>query len=582
MLLDIDLDELKFLIEPSYEFLKDKIPYIMEAYIKVYGEEYREHIKENFDKVDYIFLTTIDYYRKFIDIFAFKLMREVYHQINQTIELNSEYSNYVNDLLADINYDPYLDFLRKNIRGYLVDLRNTEHNIEKQKLLDSQIKLVDDILIKFDRIMDVLLPKVDQMRPIYEKNEQKRIKMQKEFISKHQKLLNDSEKQYIIEHPYYDVKDFIKKSEKLKYYISCPLSDDDFDVFIVGDILCFDSEFDNSSAELIKQREKILAELVSDYKNYNLNLNDGAALLDFLQFTYVDKFNFVDYGKIALKLLKEELKVYKQDFKYEMADYNRTYKYIIFIYDFIKKYINPVLDREFKKINIIYDNASLLSIGYEFLISFLKNTYSNNYLSLYRKDYGNNLGIQIQFLCLNQLDWMSFKSDGKIEIEFNEILGHELGHVATIRDNNTGLGNGNDLENFNELLNQYTNVKKDKYLDERGILFKSSCFVNAHKLALARINLFLLEPLVAKYERQVLDASINNNVNIIIDFMGEDLFNEYIGVINSFHQHQREKYQKARQIFEEEPDYVESIKQRINDIMNRVDERNLESGRKKK
>ena len=31
-------------------------------------------------------------------------------------------------------------------------------------------------------------------------------------------------------------------------------------------------------------------------------------MLDFLQFTYVDKFNFVDYGKIALKLLKEELK----------------------------------------------------------------------------------------------------------------------------------------------------------------------------------------------------------------------------------------------------------------------------------
>ena len=590
MLLDIDLDELKFLIEPSYEFLKDKIPYIMEAYIKVYGEEYREHIKENFDSVSYIFLNTIDDVDNFIKAFLKAVINESYKPIFSAFKLefpdfiNYENSNFIVDIFKQhkkiyLSQDDNLELFRTEIRDYLVKLSENIQDCEEQKYLDIQIKYIDDTLIKFDRIMEVLNPKIEQIKNIRSIIERKKVELQKEFIINHLYWLSNSELEFIKNNEDYNVEEFVKSSKTLKMYLEPKTWGKNF--FDFGDIAFFLSEYDETKC-ILDEREKILTENKINYKNANINLSDSNGLLELLEVYYINEIGNRYEGKRALDALNEEFKKYNNRFK-EFIDY---YKYLMPRDEFIEQHIESFIEKKFLKQYFnrddIFSFAKILFKHYEESSvkcpNFLYLSYINHY------DSDNNCKIDVPFnnVILSQYAGILFNNEGKIESPFSCIFGHEVGHVASLDNFNTGIKLNSCLEFFNELINEYMNQKKNQYMDKNGVLFKSSCIVNNIKMITYYLYFFLLEPLVNRCEDLIKDAYINNNIDIIIDFMGEDLFNEYINIINSFNKYQMENYQDCSQIFDKEPEYVESVKQRINGIMNMVDERNLDNSNKKK
>lgn len=578
MLLDIDLDELKFLIEPSYEFLKDKIPYIMEAYIREYGEEYREHIKENYDKVSYIFLNTMDDVNSFIHKFRKQIVIEAYKPL--FLAFNLEFSemiksdNFINIIFRQhencvITQDDNLQIFRNDIRGYLIDMKENEKDIQAQQFLDTQIKYIDDTILKFERIMGVLNPKIKQIESIKAIINQKKMELQREFIDKHSYLLSSSELEFIKKNKDYDVAELINNSRKLKNYLSSNTWNNQ--VFDVGDLVWFKSKYDEFSF-ILDTREEMLSENNIDYKHFNIGLSDGDALLKLLGIYYTDEMGNRYEGSKALDALDEEFEKYDKKFK-KIIDY---YKYLMPRDEFIKKYI---LNNLFTQDITCLTDDELIELSDAILKSYENVNYSN-FLAYRQIQYNGvieNFQCSINTACLDQYDGMFFNSDGKIVSPFSTTFDHELGHVATIRNNISGLNSNSDLELLNELINEYMNQKKNEHMDKRGVLFKSSCIVNNNEMSIYFINFFLLEPLVNRCEDLLKDASINNIIDIIIDFMGYDLFKEYIDIINSFFKYQMTNYHDLSEIFVKEREYIENTKEKINDIMLRVDERNLES-----
>lgn len=593
MLLDIYLDELEFLVNPSYEFIKDKIPYIMEAYIKEFGEEYREHIEDNFGKINYVFLNEYDDLRIFITNFHKQLILEIYIKLYSAFNLEFReiiYEEANNNFIEKIFLKSGLEFIvndsdlqifRNNIRDYLIDIKENEQEQSTVKFLEDQIKYIDNTVVKFDQIMEILNPRLKLIDDIRNKKNKIKESLQREFIANHDYLLNTKEIELIAKEDDYDVEEFVKNSERLYKYVDIYTFSDE--VFGIGAFAYFDKEY-NDNTTFLEKRKEILAENGIDWQELGIDLNDGDNLLKMMDFYYIDENNNRVEGLMALTKLKEDLNNYDNT----LCNVHDDYKYLMPRGEFIKKYVlsEEIIQRKCNKNNkeILSKIEDLLYIGNEFL-KLGENSGFNNYLSLpgisgriSNDGIVSNFDIFIAYVCLSPIRDLSLQPN-RIRTPFDSIFGHELGHVSTIGDKVTGLNlkNSNQLNLLNELINEYLNHKNNERIDHQGILFKSPCISNDYDASIYHAAEFLLEPIIDKYEDILKIASINNSANAIIDLMGQDLFIEYIDIINTFFDYKDSKYS----YFMEESEVIKSVKKQINNIMTKVEEKNLVINHKK-
>lgn len=128
---------------------------------------------------------------------------------------------------------------------------------------------------------------------------------------------------------------------------------------------------------------------------------------------------------------------------------------------------------------------------------------------------------------------------------------HECGHVIDQSSNGTGFESSNDFsensekntydkafrkyEKFNETLNDIFTMEAVELLHNQGIyLIEPLEFtlsdVNNHNTALITKN--LLKPLLSKFRKQVIAAKVKADHNELIRYIGKDNFEELVDVVN--------------------------------------------------
>lgn len=147
-------------------------------------------------------------------------------------------------------------------------------------------------------------------------------------------------------------------------------------------------------------------------------------------------------------------------------------------------------------------------------------------------------------------------------------LSHELGHIATAR----GLCLEEKYRNLDELISDRVNENVMNRLISRGF-FQHRGFINEN-LGLHKVNFFLLEPFWNEFSDYFKKASIENDLSLLSSFMGEDLLERYVDVINDFYEYQRSNCLNAWDIFKDDYEYVEDVKKKIEDILFEVKKKN--------
>ena len=140
-MLDVDINFLKFLIDPSYEYIMEDIKVIQDKYLS--GITIEESCKKlnNFSDVNYLFLTKIDDLHTFLTNFNLKIIEEVYIKFGNFFGINLKEelrdNNFISSILLDNNIkkvseDLDLTIFRTNIYKFLLDIVKNSNNLKEK------------------------------------------------------------------------------------------------------------------------------------------------------------------------------------------------------------------------------------------------------------------------------------------------------------------------------------------------------------------------------------------------------------------------------------------------------------------
>lgn len=597
-MIDIDLELLKFIIYPNYDYIKDIILVIRDAYIEEYGEEYRERITKNFDGVNYVFINEIYDTKQFIKKLFKSIILESYQHLYEVF--NFEFIKYKHidaencenfiekELLKSnifyIEEDTNLNVFKTNVKNYIIKMRDLSNNSEEKTFFNNQIKYIDETINKFDKITEVLKPAMDSIQKTEEKKEKIRSNLQKEFLKKHGNLLTEEERNFISNNNDYNVSKFVAESSNLSNYLTALFIND---VFSVGNYSSF-KEINNDNSFFINQRAKILKQNGVDYQDENIDLNDSEACLKRLNFKYIDEENNVLEGIEALKKLEQELERYNDILRQEYVQY----KYLIPRDELGRKFIfnKEIMDKGcdfFKQIEF-KDEEFIECQKYvnQIFLSGMENNFNSNAFV-----YINSLSIPatndetkesfdivfyLNYLVTKPIINYEFLEEDMIEENYLSILTHEAGHVSSISEQKdlSGFNIEEKYRMLNELFNEYMNGKIITKL--ANIMFKFSDgkkIINENR-SVYMSNYFLLEPFMNEYEEVFKKATMENNPKILEKLMGKDLLEEYVTIINEFFNYHEKKYNFNLKIYDEAKDYVDLITMEVNDIYSKVSLKN--------
>jgi len=300
-------------------------------------------------------------------------------------------------------------------------------------------------------------------------------------------------------------------------------------------------------------------------------LQNPNTCLSKLHFMFKDENNLPHYGIEGLKILETSIEKYNKKYKQsiEKIDYYLTSKE-----EFDRKNIfsEEVLNRpaNLHIKNFIEQNNYHIDYGTysEAIFNVLKNSCSDDYNSC-EVNLTFDLGEETFQMVYVMLKPLAAKYDRgtNINYKFLYTLSHEMGHVATIdKGHYSGI---NQYKNYlNELFNEYLSKKiMNKILWTSG--YSENTHVNIINNSLHALNSFLIEPFVPEYEKAFKEASINNSLIPLIELFGNDLLNEYEQIIKDFYREQ-EKYEHSIDIYTKNPEYIEYIKVKINNIYNTI------------
>lgn len=590
-MININLDTLKFYLEPTMEKIEPLIEAAKEGFIEEYGEEYREKISTNIAEISEIFFqSSILQEQKFTKQFLDQLILSVYQPLANSfhLTLSNENDNFIEKTLKENNIysvlnDKDLGIFRGSIREYLEKAKASTQDREEFQFLEQQIKYIDDTVIKFDKIMEVLKPKMDLVQEALKKKEQIREALQKEYIQKHNFMLSEREKAFIARNPNYNVSELLKISTHLQQYVDKSMQDFQ-PVFSNSRMLCFCSRFDDNKWEL-KAREEILREMGIDIKKGNFSLQNGENCLRKIGYQYISEDGTRYEGLEALEKNVEEIQIYNKKWEEKTKNLN-----VSLLPEKIKQRLLPNLLLQFSdmiepedmpKLADAILNPNLVKID-NFVLGFVSAPIVNsadNENNVIAKRRMNPIIVIYSTLCLDI-------SNGYLSETYLPTIIHELGHVVTYTEkknvNYSGFCVTEEYRNLNELMNEYVAVKVRNKLIEKGII-KDEMQIKHVNNGIHVSNFFLLEPFVLEYESEFKKSAIENNTNILKECMTPELFQEYVNVVNHYYEYQSEwkKHTSSGTIlpfFEQEQKYIEQVKEQLNKILTQVREKKHNNG----
>ena len=550
-LLDIDLEFFNFLVNPSYKYIKDKIPYFRETYIEEYGEQYRERITKNFNETNYLFLATSKELETFMKKFVSAITIDAYQQIAAEFHLNINKSlqqkcnhNFIENLLLEhhlsfLEEDENLTIFRTDIRNTLISLTcETKEDVIRYYLFKKLEKL-DNILEKFDNIMAILQPKIESLKEIKKEKQKFRENLQKEFLEKHSYLLMEKAKQYIKINNHYDIKQLFLMEEKLSLYVC---NWDSNEVFSMGRIgffkKCIADEVDEVYDFYKKSRENVLEMYGIDVQKEDIDLTKEEDCLKRLHFQF-KKDDIWYEGYEALLKLEEEIAEYNQ----RLTD---RFNYILYDDEFIQKnimgeeFLNRPGNAYIKERIPNMNKKEMQEVGrnlFNGIIDYITPNKDVGAAAISTKNDAANY--TIDFVLINILKSIAI-DENHLETNLFFNLSHELGHVSKLekkeidRISNFDFYIKQDLTWLKELINEYeSGIVMDK-LNQLGLFELNKVKITNNSIH--KMNSFLIDPFMKQYQEYFKFAEIKNSLDPIIDLFGEDLFHQYITMINDYYQ----------------------------------------------
>ena len=597
MLIDVDLDVLNFILNPNYDDIKRQLEYIKKAYIAEYGIQNRRKIEKNFGKINYLFLSEKKDMKKFIADFEETMVVQLYKKllssfgyqypiyIDEKKNLNFIEKIFVNHNVLFFENDRDLVFFKGPIKSQLISFIEDCHDKERKTFLKEQLNFIKTVERKHNAIQKLLQEKKQEIRKSDQQEQHEHDSIVKSFIINHPIFLTASEFNYINQYPDYDIASFLQKSKYYKHLVS--VSDEGINM---GDIKYFKPDYDEDVYALFA-RKNILVDFGIDSTKLNVDIQDGASLLEKIRFPRNASMSEFFKGRQALDILEDEINSYND--KYQSVEYN--YRYIIGKEEFINQYLlsDAVANRTCNK--DIKDLLTFTSLDkqkregiYKFVNNSFQNTSCTGVCATYLLDMDKHHNyIGIEYMALNVLSCIRVNPNHKLNSTMDYVLSHEGGHIATMSDEYSAIS-GFDLEkkytNLNELYNQYKNKKVRERLAgySDSVLIADSTAVENIDLSVHSTNYFLLEPFIPKYESVFEEASVNNNPGVLKESLGDENLEQFLLVVNDFYHQQEEMLKLGKYIFIENFDYVQDVKQQVQNIVEQVELRHSSTSNKKK
>lgn len=487
-MLDIDLEFLNFLLNPTYEYLKKDI--------KIIEKEYLKNSKiDNFNEINYLFLTNVNELAYFVNDLNKKITEDIYIKFGNFFGLNlknnidDNYDNFIIDILKSkglttLSGDTLINILRTDIRDYLVNITKNSTNQKDKELATNAILYLDELIIKYDNITNLTNPKINEVLEIFNKRHDIKRKIQHQIINEYSFLLTEEGKKIINSDDFYDIEKLLEKEDKFNYYLNIKITETDplkHYVFDYGNIL--ENCTSNIDATLKERMTK------TDFKDYNKLSKDLIRYNDLYQ---------KEINNYILTISKDEL---KEKIYYLLKD---------------------KLELLTKDIKII-SKEEMFQILFEAILDIINNKCYNLY------------NIKLKTIILSPINCVNICNNKNIVCEFYDVLNHELGHaydfyeISSINDKESLL----DYELLYEIYNDYNSKKlinkliQQNKLKKQGIIYKN--FEGNYSS-----HFFGLIDFIEEYDDIFRSWIDNNDINILKTLLGNKNFNNLINNINNF------------------------------------------------
>ena len=577
---------------------KSLLPYVIDAFSSVYGEEYRSIISKKLNNaliISYHDLEGIDDYVQYLKNckrreFSIRFLDEIGIDVEEHKRVN--YSEHLDSNIEDILeclIDSFFGFSEDSERYSPLLAFDSNNKTDPEKLLPNKLKIVNyllgndhDLITKenFDSFTKTeeysqLYKKIDKLKNIYVKLLSEYFDWEKQ-LSAYEKYIEEEEKRK---------EDILqkKKDEFLKeFYDQLPIS--------VKKSL--------SNKNIIEQQECILGSDISNKTNIeafryeemeklkspNITLFDKYWIV-FWQSKYFKKLGITIPNKKMLDCNTEEdvtnyLSFLNQD---DIKKYIPTEELINYVSSTREKKYEEALREYYTTRKDFLDTMKLFDNNQQ-IYDYIYNHIKNKMICIVGQggfNYNNEF-ISIMFYTVKE------NAGGYL---FNSFV-HESGHIIDQNLKGTGFEPVDDFsenytknpydnefrkyEKFNETLNDIFTIEATNYLQNQGIYLiepKEFTKLDASNLNTASITKDLLQPLLQKYRKQVIKAKINSDPKILINCIGEDNYEELVDIVNKVDYLSRngvviiiDKYPKDPMVL----DYNKQI-ERVKKVYNNID-----------
>lgn len=501
-MLDIDLEFLNFLLNPTYEYLSNDIKLIENEYIK--NKRIPTHTN-----VNYLFVTNTIELAHFINDITEKITEDIYIRFGNFFGLNLKNNiednpnNFIIDILKSkgltkLTDDTLVIILKTDIKEYLTNIIDTSNNEKEVKLANDALIYLYELIIKYDNITNLTTKKLQELLIIFDKKTEIKKKIQKLIIKEYSFLLTEEGKNIINNNNDYDVEKLLENEEKFNYYLNIKLSKTD-----------------------------PLKQYVFDYGTILDNCNSN---IDSILKEKMKKTEFKDYNKLSYDLIK-----YNEFYEQECEDYILT-----ITKEELKENIHNIID---KNIDEIIKEANNLYLSKEKILQLIEDVVLTNILD---NSFYNSYNIQIKTIILSPINCVSINDNNKLECKFYDILSHELGHACDFYQTSNVY---EDILNYcllYEIYNDYSSRKIinkviwDNKLTKEGVIHISSDGAYSN-------HFFGLLDIFYEYNDIFREWIDNKDINCLKKIFGNKNFNKFINNIDTFDEKKfpkEEKYSK--------------------------------------
>lgn len=538
--------------------LKKVLPFVIEAFTFVYGEEYRDIISDKINNAIIIQRYNIENFREYISYieecqkreYAVKFLEKIgvnveeYKKANYTQRLD----NKIEKILEYYINDSYFGFSDKT--DYYVPLQAFKPGNDEnpKQLLQNKIKIINylldnehelvteknfDLFTKTEEYQQIL-KKIDELNLVYEpllseyKKWEKKLKPYKDFIdseTERKTKILEKNKQLLFEDVSQKLSLSIKEAisdKSLEEKITTILGPSDIDLASIIEL--FNSNRMNKlKSENVDFLSKMI--IISRQLNYLKNVYGDIVSGKEIKFETEEDINnyltFLEQDDVKQYVPSDDLIHFvtsTREKRYEEAirEYYTTRKDFL---NFKEQGFNE------KSLEYIYENMKGESV---FVFGRGATTDDNKFVSIMfytiRPDDGGGLCFTFMHECGHIIDQNE-----------NGIAFESCTDFSDASMKNPYYSTCRKYEKFNEVLNDIFTIEAIEFLHSQEIyLIEPQKFtsedVSNYNTALITKN--LLQPLLLKFRPQVISAKINADRSELTKYIGQDNFEKLVDVVN--------------------------------------------------